>query len=109
MTLELIDLQELGEKALEDFTQGLRGEEIGLATQRLVAQVEFTYALAAKLAHREATMEGTMAIWAKMVSLCDQIAAKAQRKFGDSPITKTALDRILDLRNAAERRRELHS
>jgi hypothetical protein len=114
MTFELIDLQELGEKALEDFTQSLesataKGGELGSAAERLVAQVEFTYALAAKLAHREPTVEGTMAIWAKMVSLCDQIAAEAQRTSGDPAANKAAFDRILDLRNAAERRRELHS
>src|SRR5688572_1977429 len=111
MTFELIDLQELGESALEDFTQSLGqskgpSESVANATQRLVAKVEVTYALAAKLAHREATLEGTVAIWSKMVSICDQIAAEVQRTAGDSPANRVALDRILDLRNAAERRRD---
>jgi hypothetical protein len=105
MTFELIDLQELGEGALADFAQSPGSAS---AAQRLVAKVELTYALAAKLAHREPTVEGTAAIWSKMVAICDQIAAQVQNAQIDS-INKSTIDRILDLRNAAERRRELHS
>jgi hypothetical protein len=106
MTFELIDLQELGEGALADFTQSAGSAS---AAQRLVAKVELTYALAAKLAHREPTVEGTAAIWSKMVAICDQIAAEVQNASADSTSNKSAIDRILDLRNAAERRRDLHS
>lgn len=103
MTLELVDFEQLGESALDDFKQA--AETDSSASQRLVAKVELTYALAAKLAHREQTVEGTAAIWAKMVAICDQIAGQIKR----APNNSAGLDRILDLRNAAERRRELHS
>jgi hypothetical protein len=110
MTFELIDLQELGESALEDFANSPRAasSDVATAAQRLTAKVEATYAVAAKLAHREPTLEGTVAIWSKMMAICDQAASEIQRitPAGDH---KQSLDRILDLRSAAERRRDLHS
>lgn len=106
MTFELIDLEELGDGALADFNQSPGNPS---SAERLVAKVEMTYALAAKLAHREPTVEGTAAIWSKMVAICDQIAAEVQNPPAEGSTNKSALDRILDLRNAAERRRELHS
>jgi hypothetical protein len=115
MTLELVDLEDLGEKALEDFSQSVKQSPGGSpqpledAIKTLVAKVEFTYALAAKLAHREQTLEGTAAIWTKMVTICDQVAAHAQRLEAPQSGGAPSFDRILDLRNAAERRRELHS
>ena len=115
MTLELIDLEELGEKAVSDFAaslaEGHAGDAVGFenAVRRLVAQVEITYGLAAKLAHREPTMEGTVAIWSKMVSICDQAARQVKALEQRYPTSKTSFDRILDYRNAAEKRRELHS
>jgi hypothetical protein len=39
----------------------------------LVTKVELTYAVAAKLAHREPTMQGTVAIWSKVVAICAAI------------------------------------
>jgi hypothetical protein len=115
MTFELVDLEDLGEKALQDFTQAVGQAQPGAAeafdeaVSRLVTKVEFTYAVAAKLAHREPTLEGTAAIWSKMVAICDQMAAQVQRLEREYPGRQASLDRILDLRNAAERRRELHS
>lgn len=111
MTLELIDLEDLGETALRDFTESSSGDDQAFegAVKRLVAKVEFTYALAAKLAHREQTVEGTAAIWSKMAAICDQIAAQTRHLEQTHPGSKASFDRILDLRNAAERRRELHS
>ncbi len=115
MTFELVDLEELGEKALDDFTRTVgrvqpgAAEAFADAVGSLVTKVEFTYAVAAKLAHREQTVEGTAAIWAKMVALCDQMAAQVKRLELEHPGGEASFDRILDLRNAAERRRELHS
>src|SRR5687768_4873761 len=111
MVFELSDLEQLGEKAVQDFAQSLGDDQSGsgaaVETSALATKVEFTYAAAAKLAHREPTMEGTVAIWTKMVSICDQ-AAKELRSLNNGT-TKPSLDRILDLRNAAERRRALHA
>ena len=115
MTFELVDLEELGEKALQDFNQALVAGQSGpaqtfeAAVRNLVSKVEFTYAVAAKLAHREPTVEGTAAIWAKMVAICDQISVQVKSLEREHPGRTACFDRILDLRNAAERRRELHS
>jgi hypothetical protein len=74
-----------------------------------MAKLEFAYGVAARLAHREPSMEGTCLIWAKMVALCDVLAGELRRLEADYPACRTSYDRILDYRNAAERRRELHS
>lgn len=115
MTFELVDLEELGEKALQDFREAVGQKDFTAPNTfdelvgRLVAKVEFTYAVAAKLAHREQTVEGTAAIWAKMVAICDAIAGQVNQLEPGFPASKASLDRILDFRNAAERRRELHT
>ena len=115
MVFELVDLEELGEKALRDFNHALGGiptrgtVAFEAEVARLVTKVEFTYAVAAKLAHREPTLEGTVAIWSKMISICDQISIQIEKLERAYPGSKAPFDRILDLRNAAERRRELHS
>src|ERR1043166_2983623 len=99
MTFELVDLEDLGENALRDFTQTISvpsgaGDGFGAALNSLVAKVEFTYALAAKLAHREPTMEGTPAIWAKTVAICDQIAVQIRLLEKQHPGNKASFDRI---------------
>src|SRR6266567_1835517 len=114
MIFELVDLEELGEKALQDFTASVEGSTGTAATfehavNRLVTNVEFTYGVAAKLAHREPTMEGTVAIWSKMVAMCDQAANQLKELEQQHPSCKASFDRILDYRNAAEKRRELHA
>ena len=115
MTIELVDLEELGEAALLVFQDGVaRSREnpdfdFSKIVDRLIGKVEFAYGLAAKLAHREPTVEGTAAIWSKMVSICDDIARQVLQLETNYPAGKASYDRILDFRNAAEKRRELHS
>ncbi len=115
MIFELVDLETLGEKALQDFnecvTHARPGDaaEFERAVDRLVGKVEFAYGVAAKLAGREPTLEGTAAIWAKTVAICDEIAQQVKRLEGQYPASKASYDRILDYRNAAEKRRELHN
>ncbi len=113
MVFELVDLEELGEKALNDFCRSVSesapSAEFDHALAGLVAKVEFAYGVAARLAHRERTLEGTAAIWAKMVSLCDEIASQLKRWEGNYPKCTSAYDRILDFRNEAEKRRALHA
>ena len=114
MTFELVDLEELGEKGLQDFAASLEGPvqtaaSFEQAVNRLVANVEFTYGVAAKLAHREPTMEGTVAIWSKMVVMCDLAANQVKELERQYPACKACFDRILDYRNAAQKRRELHA
>lgn len=114
MTFELADLQVLGDKAVADFNQLLRSgaqqDETGfdLAVAQLMGKLEFAYGVAARLAHRETTLEGTHAIWAKVVSICDALAAQLRALEADHPSCRASYDRILDYRNAAERRRDLH-
>jgi len=114
MTFELVDLEALGEKALQDFASSMaegHDREAGFerAVNRLVSNVEFTYAVAAKPAHREPTMEGTVAIWSKMIAICDLVAKEVKNLERQHSACKASFDRILDYRNAAEKRRELHS
>jgi hypothetical protein len=115
MTFELIDLESLGDNALKEFSLTIEasGPEkraaFEKATDRLLAKVEFAYAVAAKLAQREPTLEGTEAIWAKTVAICDQIAQQLQEMEHSDLVKKASYDRLLDYRNAAETRRHLHS
>lgn len=115
MTFELADLEALGDKAVADFKKTLRtGTQQGepafdLAVAQLMGKLEFAYGVAARLAHREATLEGTQAIWAKVVSICDALAAQLRALETDHPSGRPSYDRILDYRNAAERRRDLHA
>src|ERR1043166_4811541 len=109
MVFELVDLEELGEKALHDFhdcvarsTTG-SGADLDRALAGLLAKVEFAYGVAARLAHRERTLEGTEAIWAKMVSICDEISGQVKRLEAQHPESKVSFDKILDYRNAAEK------
>jgi len=115
MTFELVDLQELGAKALRDFHDCVEKNRPGNCNNfdesvaGLVGKVQFAYGVAAKLAHREQTLEGTAAIWAKMVAICDDIAREVKDLGQDHPSCKASFDRILDYRNEAEKRRDLHS
>jgi len=114
MTFELADLEALGAKAAADFTEALRaGEHQGqpgfdLAVAQLMGKLEFAYGVAARLAHREPTLQATQAIWAKVVSICDALAAQLRALEREHPSGRASYDRILDYRNAAERRRALH-
>src|SRR5437016_13681818 len=112
MVFELVDLEELGEKALHDFHECISrsapgpSAEFDAALAGLLAKVEFAYGVAARMAHRERTLEGTAAIWAKMVSICDEFSTEIKRLEARHPEGKASYDRILDYRNAAERSEE---
>jgi uncharacterized protein involved in exopolysaccharide biosynthesis len=114
MIFELADLEALGAKAGADFKESLRtatqqGQPaFDLAVAELMGKVEFAYGVAARLAHRETTLEGTEALGAKVVSICDSLAAQLRALEADHPSGRASYDRILDYRNAAERRRSLH-
>jgi hypothetical protein len=115
MTFELADLEALGDKAVADFKESLRAgapqgqATFDLAVAQLMGKLEFAYGVAARLAHREPTLEATQAIWAKVVSICDLLAAQLRALEADHPSGRASYDRILDYRNAAERRRALHA
>jgi len=115
VTFELSDLEALGTKAVDDLkaclSQQGAGEpyELSRTVDRLLGKLEFAYGVAARLAHREPTLEGTCAIWEKMVNLCDALGSQLQRLASREPAARMGYDRLLDFRNAAERRRDLHA
>jgi len=115
MTFELTDLEALGDKAVADFKETMRtGGQSGqtafdLAVAQLMGKLEFAYGVAARLAHREPTLEVTHAIWAQVVAMCDALAAQLRALETEHPSGRPSYDRILDYRNAAERRRNLHA
>src|SRR2546426_10271066 len=102
MVFELVDLEELGEKALNDFQESISGTAPGQsadfdrALAGLAAKVEFAYGVAARLAHRERTIEGTAAIWGKMVSICDEIASEIKTLETQHPEGRASCDRSVD-------------
>jgi hypothetical protein len=115
MTFELADLEMLGTRAVEDFKESLRKGPQGelrafdCAVAQLLGKLEFAYGVAARLAHRGPTLEGTHAIWDKTVAICDEVAAQLRGLESEYPSGRASYDRILDYRNAAERRRDLHA
>ena len=115
MVFELIDLESLGENAMREFNATMGAVSLDNRTAfdqaagRLIAKIEFAYGVAAKLAQREPTLEGTEAIWAKLVAICDEVA-RQMRALGEPALVGcAAYDRLLDYRNAAESRRRLHA
>lgn len=109
MSLEVTDLEEIGSQAVNEFRGTLAAvNESGVdgAVQRMLAKLEIAYGVAARIAHHEETLEGTERVWAAMVDLCDRTTKELN---GLRAPSKAAVDRVLDFRNAAERRRELHS
>ena len=115
MAFELDDLAVLGTKAVLDFRETLshgsppEARAFDLALAQLMGKLEFAYGVAAHLAHREPTLEATHAIWAKVVTICDELAAELRSLETEHPSGRVSYDRILDYRNAAERRRDLHA
>jgi hypothetical protein len=115
MVFELIDLENLGQNAVREFSATVGSARpddrpaFEQAASRLLAKIEFAYGVAAKLAEREPTLEGTEAIWAKMVAICDEIARQTQATGAAARASSGSYDRILDYRNAAESRRQLHA
>ncbi|MBI2925847.1 MAG: hypothetical protein HYY24_09110 [Verrucomicrobia bacterium] len=115
MPLLISDLEELGQSALAEFTQDMaalgrtNGEDLELKLQRLEARLEQLYAVAATMARHEETLEGVAAIWARMVGVCDAIAASVSELLKGHAATSASHDRILDIRNACEENRALHA
>src|SRR5712691_1436 len=114
MLLLLTDLERLGQTALQDFgreiarTDGAGKHGLERQAQRLEARLEQRYALAATMAQREESLEAVAAIWARMTSICDQMAkALSDLRRGAKPALES-YDRIFDIRNACDDNRALH-
>ena len=110
MKLELADLDTLKEAAIKKFDACLVQENGSELRDRQVAQLqaelEQIYRVVVLLQKNETSMESVAAIWNKMVAICDEFA---RRLSSNRPSYRVAYDRILDMRNASEERRQLHS
>ena len=75
---------------------------------QLQAELEQIYRVVVLLQKNELSMEAVAQIWTKMVGFCDEFARRIPALASQGPTYRAAYDRILDLRNAAEERRQLH-
>lgn len=113
MTLELADLDTLKEAVLkkfdDDVTRVASKAPLDRQVALLQAELEQIYRVVVLLQKNETAMDRVAEIWAKMLAICDEFARRRSTLALQQPIYRSAYDRILDLRNAAEERRQLHS
>ena len=112
MTLELADLDTLKEAAIKKFEDRLANanlEDLDREVARLQAELEQIYRVVVLLQKNETSIERVAEIWGKMVSICDEFARRLSELRGKGVSYRTAYDRILDFRNAAEERRRFHA
>ena len=115
MSLSEIDLERLGQTALQEFSQKVarsnksKNRSFEHQAQRLEAKLEQLYAVAATMAQREASMKKVAVIWARMVSICDRMATALSGMQPGRPVRSDSYDRILDIRNVCEENRALHA
>lgn len=76
---------------------------------QLQAELEQIYRVVVLLQKNEVNMDAVAQIWSKMVGICDEFGRRPSALASQVPTYRAAYDRILDLRNAAEERRQLHS
>jgi len=113
VTLELADLDTLKEAAIKKFEDRLANANLEGGLDRDVAQLqaelEQIYRVVVLLQKNETSIEQVAEIWAKMVTICDEFARRLSELRGKGVSYRTAYDRILDFRNAAEERRRFHT
>src|SRR2546422_788700 len=113
MTLELDDLDTLKTAAIKKFdecvAQNSPGGDLDREVAQLQAELEQIYRMVVLLQKNEPSLERVAEIWGKMVAICDEFAGRLSTLSGKSPAYRASYDRILDVRNAAEERRRLHS
>jgi len=113
MTLELTDLDTLKEAAIKKFDEHLAHTAKNAPLEREVAQLqaelEQIYRVVVLLQKNEPSMDRVAEIWGKMAGICDEFARRLSELAGTRATYRAAYDRILDVRNAAEERRQLHS
>jgi hypothetical protein len=111
MAFGLSDLEILATRAVEVFTADLakgsdgHGLKVSGVVDRLLGNPEFAYGVAARLALHEQTLDGTHAI----VSLCDELPRQLQPVAAGDAGVCAGFARLLGLRDAAARRRDLHA
>jgi hypothetical protein len=114
MLLTVPDLESLRGSALLEFERRTaaipseQDEEFTREVARLEGQLEATYRMAVLVQRREPDMEAALAVWEALVQICDSFLFKLETLKRDHPACAASYDKMLDLRLAAEKRRELH-
>jgi hypothetical protein len=114
MVLTLPDLESLRTSALSDFEKRTAAipleqcEDFAREVARLEGQLEAIYRMAVLVQRREESMEAAFAAWDSMVRICDSFLCKLETLKRDHPYCTASHDKMLDLRLAAGKRRELH-
>ena len=114
MLLTVPDLESLRGSALSEFdrrTAAISPEQDGAFTRevaRLEGQLEAIYRMAVLIQRREPDMEAALAVWDALGRICDSFLLKLENLKRDHPACAPSYDKMLDLRLAAEKRRELH-
>lgn len=113
MTLELDDLDTLKEAAIKKFddcvAHSTQDSPLDREVAQLQAELEQIYRMVVLLQKNEPNLDRVAEIWGKMVAICDEFARWFSTLAGKRPAYRASYDRILDVRNAAEERRRLHS
>jgi len=114
MTLTIPDLENLQGTALSEFEKRAAAippeqhETFAQEVARLEGQLEAIYRMAVLLQRREESMEAAFGVWDAMVRICDSFLWKLEALRRDHPSCAVSHDKMLDLRLAAEKRREMH-
>ena len=114
MTFTVPDLENLRGSALAEFEKCAgaipsdQHEGFAREAARLEGQLEAIYRMAVLLQRREESMAAAFAVWDAMVRICDSFLGKLDALRRDHPVCAVSHDKMLDLRLAAEKRREMH-
>jgi len=114
MPLSVPELESLRASALSEFEKRAtaipldQGEAFAREVARLEGQLETIYRMAVLAQRREEDMEVAYAVWNAMVRICDSFLFKLEALHRNHPSCDASHDKMLDLRLAAEKRRELH-
>ena len=114
MTLTVPDLESLQNSALSEFEERAtaipsdQGPAYACEVARLEGQLEAIYRMAVLVQRREESMAAAFTVWDVMVRICDSFLCKLEGLKRDHPGGAVSHDKMLDLRLAAEKRRELH-
>ena len=117
-TISLSDLQEANASEVAKLRSIAESfDESGDSSRRFAAHVKAieglvrnAYQCSAIMARKSEGMEDTAEIWRRMAEFCDQTLAQLKSLTAQHPrcATEELYDLILDCRNAAARRMELH-
>ncbi|MCX6904647.1 MAG: hypothetical protein NTW03_14425 [Verrucomicrobia bacterium] len=114
MIVEFADLDMLKNTAIQRFDMGMAElsadfpSQLDLGMARLQAELEQIYRLVVLMQKHEPEMDRAAELWEKMTEICDEFGRRVSEMAQRHPASRLSYDRILDLRNAAEKRGRLH-